>query len=88
VQEKWITDDGFRHIKGRKEHVREYNQRLPPELQLAQSSLVDEYCQKLTEFFPFLRNELAHGSSMLHEHGASTVQLCADLINQLFPRPA
>jgi hypothetical protein len=87
VQEKWITDDGFRHIKARKERVREYNQHMPPELQLTQSSLVDEYCQTLTEVFPFLRNGLAHGCSMLHEHGASTVQSCADLINQLFPRP-
>jgi len=43
------------------------------------------YCDALVKALPFLRNELAHGTTMLHEQGALQVRICAELINQLFP---
>jgi hypothetical protein len=87
VDEKWITDNGFSHIQRRRENIRAYNESLPFEFQTPQTAMLDDYCKTLVKSLPFLRNELAHGCSMLHEHGAMTVQICADLINQLFQRP-
>jgi hypothetical protein len=87
VEQKWIRDDGFSHVKRKRENMRAYNESLPKEFQRLESEMVDEYCRNLTKSLPYLRNELAHGSSMLHEQGAFTVQICADLINQLFPKP-
>lgn len=88
VEEKWICDEGFSHVKRRRENWRAYNESLPPEFQQPESSMLDEYCKNLTKSLPHLRNTLAHGSSMLHEKGGMTVQICADLINQLFPKPS
>lgn len=47
---------------------------------------VQEYCKTLVETMPFIRNELAHGSRMLHPNGLTTLAIVADLINQLFER--
>ena len=87
VEQKWICDEGFSHVKRRRKNIRDHIESLPPEYRMPQSSMSDEYCKNLTKSLPYLRNELAHGSSMLHEQGAFTVQICADLINQLFPKP-
>jgi hypothetical protein len=44
------------------------------------------YCKILCDAFPSLRNELAHGSNMLSPtHAFVTLEICCDLINQLFP---
>ena len=32
-----------------------------------------------------LRNDLAHGSSMMHGQGVNTLGFCAELINELYP---
>lgn len=45
---------------------------------------VQRYCELLIESLPFLRNELAHGSNMVYPGGLGTLEICADLINQLF----
>jgi hypothetical protein len=87
VAQKWIFDEGFSHVKRKRENMRAYNETLPKEFKTHESPMLDEYCRNLTKSLPYLRNELAHGSSMLHEQGAFTVQICADLINQLFPKP-
>lgn len=42
----------------------------------------------LAKGLPQWRNELAHGSTLLFTDGVRRVELCADLINQLFERPA
>jgi hypothetical protein len=86
VEENWIRDEGFSHVKRKHDDLRAYNEDLPPDFQIRESELAQEYCKNLTESLPFLRNDLAHGSSTLHEQGAFTVQICADLINQLFPK--
>jgi hypothetical protein len=41
---------------------------------------------ELSVAVPKLRNELAHGSRTLHGQGIAVLQLCADLINELFQR--
>ncbi len=43
-----------------------------------------EYSRRLPDIIPNLRNELAHGSNMLHPGSISNLQICADFINQLF----
>jgi hypothetical protein len=44
-----------------------------------------DYCKLLADTFPYLRNSMAHGHGMLWPPGTLTLELCADLINQLFP---
>lgn len=39
----------------------------------------------LPDSLPTIRNELAHGSSMLTNHVLGTIELVAEILNQLFP---
>jgi hypothetical protein len=39
----------------------------------------------LSEVVTKLRNDLAHGSSMMHGQGVNTLGFCAELINELYP---
>lgn len=83
VERGWILDGGFRHYRrGAIEDMSD---------DVADSSNPDtkdvqEYCRTLVETIPFIRNELAHGSRMLHPNGLTTLAIVADLINQLFGR--
>ncbi len=43
------------------------------------------YSKELPSLVSFLRNDLAHGSSMLHPDSILTIRICAEIINQLFP---
>ncbi|HDR9757512.1 TPA: hypothetical protein ACK3Q6_005420 [Burkholderia cepacia] len=43
------------------------------------------YVETLVDVMPKLRNRLAHGSDMLHNSSLSSLRICADFINQLFP---
>lgn len=43
-----------------------------------------EYTQKLKDLIPKFRNDLAHGSTTLHDGGFFTLRFCADFINQLY----
>ena len=45
----------------------------------------ERYVETLVRVMPDLRNKLAHGSNMLHNSGLSSLRICADFINQLFP---
>jgi hypothetical protein len=45
----------------------------------------EPYVQTLIEVMPSLRNQLAHGTNMLHNNSISSLRICADFINQLFP---
>jgi hypothetical protein len=47
---------------------------------------VADYAATLVDVLPYLRNLLAHGSSMLHNRGAHRLRICAGIINQLFPQ--
>lgn len=42
--------------------------------------------QTLTETMPSLRNELAHGSSMLTNQVLGNIELVAEILNQLYPK--
>ncbi len=42
------------------------------------------YCESLRQILPRLRNSLAHGSTALHPGSVTNLQICADLINQLY----
>ena len=44
------------------------------------------YVETLSETMPSLRNRIAHGSNMLHNNSISSLQICADFINQLYPK--
>lgn len=79
-----VTDKGFSIPTGRAASLREYNERRPAELRIPEPALLRNYSDTLATTIPFLRNELAHGTTMLHNHGAVSVSICAELINQLF----
>jgi len=87
IERGWIVDEGFGLVRrGRQAAEREREM-------LKQSGIsatpeerdVQRYCKVLMDALPELRNELAHGSHMIHPGGFRTLALCADLINQLFP---
>lgn len=81
IREGLVKDAGFSHL------IAPETEALPPELQNAfAQSPENAYVEVLIESMPYLRNELAHGTSLLHMHGAHSVQICADFINQLFER--
>jgi len=85
IQNGWIRDEGFahgRHIKERLKRQREEGKVFGHEY-----PEVESYCTTLLRVLPFLRNELAHGTSMLHNESPKWLRICADLINQLFPKP-
>lgn len=75
-----VRDEGFSHIRQQSEFdgPREQDTRILPQQ-------VKSYVETLADIMPYLRNELAHGSHMLHPNGASLVRICAEFINQLFP---
>jgi hypothetical protein len=80
-----VTDNGFSIPRRKAQSNRAYNQGLPADLQIPEPTLLRQYSEGLAKSIPFLRNELAHGTTLLHEKGASEVRICAELINQLFP---
>lgn len=85
VKERWIADDGFTVVRRRREANAELFERLGevPAADVDMQS-VNQYCNTLVESMPWLRNQLAHGSTSVHPGGMSTLRVCADLINQLF----
>jgi hypothetical protein len=88
VVKQWIHDDGFSLVQRKKEQFqRQKAETVELGLYLPVSAVVKPYVEVLCETLPFLRNCHAHGEIMLHNHGASTLRLCAELINQLFDNP-
>lgn len=49
------------------------------------SEVPTRYSAQLPSLISSLRNELAHGSHMLHPGSLFTLRNCAEIINQLFP---
>jgi hypothetical protein len=45
----------------------------------------NEYVRKLIDVLPQRRNDLAHGTRMIHGDSLSVLRIAADFINQLFP---
>lgn len=46
------------------------------------------YVEVLANVMPKLRNDLAHGTNMLHNNALSSLRICAEFINQLFDEPS
>lgn len=44
-----------------------------------------EYLSFLSDFLPELRNNYAHGTSMLHNQVLTTLEVVSEIINQIFP---
>ena len=78
VEKGFVKDEGFSHIQSKG------NEPLRPGEDEMQEP-VKSYCEGLVTSIPYLRNQLSHGSSMLHLSGELSVKLCADFINQLYP---
>ena len=52
VEENWIRDEHFTHVKWKHESLREYNESLPPEYRHPQSQLAQDYCKVMTDTWP------------------------------------
>jgi len=89
IKHNWVIDEHIQHHKRNEERREHYfvtieelfDQPYTPENRDAQ-----EYCRILAKTFPELRNNLAHGSPMLWPpfNSLIEIEICADLINQLF----
>jgi hypothetical protein len=87
IQQKWFKDEGIRQYRRLKvlsdessrfwEHVgqpKHIVERAP-----------DEWLKRSRESFPGIRNEIAHGTPLLLGDDFTVLEMCCDLINQLFP---
>jgi hypothetical protein len=82
VNQAWISDKGFSHAESARLKATSNILSASPE-----QRKVETYCKALMETLPRFRDELAHGSTMLHNQGAIYLLTCAELINQLFQVP-
>ncbi len=55
------------------------------DIEIKEEDMQFNYVETLKESLPFLRNEYAHGSSMLHNHSLTTIIIASEIINQLYP---
>jgi hypothetical protein len=84
VKQGWIKDEEFTF--GRAQIAR---RKTPPDN--SQTSVAQDtrtYCEILMDSMPNLRNTFAHGEVFLHNGWATSMLICAELINQLFPQPS
>ncbi len=81
VEQGLVKDEGFSYFREKQK----INEQMFRETGMEQE-VVGSYVKILRETMPNLRNELAHGSHMLHPDGASSVKICAEFVNQLFPK--
>lgn len=87
IAQKWFKDEGIRQyrrlmrIHNESSYLRESMGEIPKQAQ----KLPDEWLQRLKETFPYLRNAIAHGRPLLLGGDFLVLEMCCDLINQLFP---
>jgi hypothetical protein len=99
VQKGWLRADGVRIYRQKAESRKRYAQEQEeffreflknekgwqnPDPRTEAEHAAD-YLRNLTGGIPKLRNSVAHGNPMLHGGAALTLEICRDLINQLFP---
>ncbi len=99
VQKGWLRADGVRIYRQKSESRRRYAEEQEqffkeflknekgwqsPDPRTEAEHAAD-YLRNLTGGIPKLRNSVAHGNPMLHGGAALTLEICRDLINQLFP---
>ena len=86
VRDGLVSDTGFSHIRELMEWKKQ-EEVLERPWPVGQTEQVKPYVKVLMETMPGLRNSMAHGEYMLHNHGALHVRICAEFINQLFAEP-
>jgi hypothetical protein len=95
VHERLVTDSPLRAYQRQRKAERdawEEEQRWPDEFRnlfgtRAEPKPAEDdraWVRVLARKLPVLRNELAHGSPLLYSEGVLRVELCCDLINQLY----
>lgn len=91
IEQRWICDTGIRQYQRIEERRNEYRasmKRIFGDEHASDDLLkVQSYVSVLAETIPWLRNEYAHGSSSLPLMNSAylTLEICCDIINQLFP---
>jgi hypothetical protein len=99
IQKGWLRADGVRRYqrsaKRRKEFIEEQEQFHREYLKLevgsqkptfkTEDEYAFDYLEGLKSAFPHLRNSIAHGTPKLAGGTVVTIEICCDLINQLFP---
>lgn len=90
VSHGWLTNDGIRQHKRIEERQKEAQHQLG-EFQLNTKGnpvqeINEEYVSMLSKVLPKARNMLAHGSEYINliSNAYLTLEICCDLINQLF----
>lgn len=79
---KRFTEEQVEIIK----RLKEQNEQLTYEVPVwDEEKHAQEYLDNLIEAIPRLRNTVAHGFPMLHGGAVRTLEICCDLINQLYP---
>jgi len=89
VRDGLLKDDGFRQhhrmCEERRYHDEFMRQLRPDAAPLELPADVRAYAKVIADTIPSLRNRLAHGGSTLNPGGVLTLEICRDLIDQLFP---
>jgi len=99
VKKRWLRAEGVRRYrqvaKRRKEYSKEQEQIFKEFLKTeggwrnpdarTEDEHASDYLRNLKDGIPKLRNSVAHGNPMLHGGAGLTLEICCDLINQLFP---
>lgn len=90
IKRRWLKAEEIRifkyALKLRKQQVySQFLSRNPIENAKADDQESRDYLKRLTVAIPKLRNTIAHGEPMLAGGSYLTLEICRDLINQLFP---
>lgn len=81
----WIIPEGFHAVRMQ---VAFEDESEPKELPDCSTEPVANYFAELVKAIPAIRNQLAHGSAQVQPDNFFSLQVCADLINQLFAEPS
>jgi hypothetical protein len=88
IKERWINDKDFPSYmnieKSRSEYMSQMYELSEIEPSHKEKEDLQKYCKIICKTFPSLRNTLAHGSPSLHRNAERTLEVCGELINQLF----
>jgi hypothetical protein len=90
VREGLVRDEGFAHVATRANDVHQTEQRRLPTVPADVDDVSGEpkrYVDDLIDALPSLRNTYAHGRHTVRPFSSLSVQIAADFINQLYPRP-
>ena len=91
ISQGWVKNEGFSAWRNRK-RMNDEQRRIYEELNKMTQKEIEfhdeqyDYLAILKKSIPNIRNEYAHGSSMLHPGGYRKLEICAEFINQLFKR--